>query len=66
MRPRLVKNCYTSKQQLPVEKFNNAYKLLHQNLHDEGDIHESNDHFNTEMDRIADLPDMHDVDRKTP
>jgi superfamily I DNA and RNA helicase len=38
-----------------IEKFSNAHKLLHQNLHDEDDIHESNDYFNTEMDRIADL-----------
>ena len=38
-----------------IEKFSNAHKLLHPNLHDEDDIHESNDYFNTEMDRIADL-----------
>ena len=58
-----------------IEKFSNAHKLLHQNLHDEDDIQESNDYFNTEMDRITDLKqnvnecnerlmlvsDMHDV-----
>ncbi|CAB4003249.1 Hypothetical predicted protein [Paramuricea clavata] len=38
-----------------IAKFSNAHKLLRQNLHDEDDIQESNDYFNTEMDRITDL-----------
>ena len=38
-----------------VEKFQFAQKLFHDKLCDEDDILESNDYFNTEMERIADL-----------
>ena len=38
-----------------IDKFVNAHKSLHETLKDEDDIHESNDYFSTEMERIADL-----------
>ena len=37
------------------DKFVIAHKLLHETLKDEDDIHESNDYFSTEIERIADL-----------
>ena len=41
--------------EIAVKKFQSAHQMVHENLQDEYDILESNDYFNTEMERIADL-----------